>query len=613
MELDLEVLAAELSSQVSYGPRALELLRSLQRLEVSKPLLRATKLGLIVRSYKCHSDPLVAWTAEQLIARWKECLGFTPAEPRRKQPLPDSCAASAGNEVRTDDAAPGSEEPNNSVPSSSSSAPASRAKSQAMQSGSQSKVWEAEESKQRYRNKVEVFKVFALKDPFEYEGLVVQVRMAEQYYRPECPDFLDSIAREFGAVRSSQPAASQEEEQLLQRLSRLEERFRGSGVTEGEARNAMRLFERELSKANWTQDKFAQLKRQMAGVEECTVADEVVEGSIYFTSSRRQQWFAALCERVAAPLGLAHGSCSGGCSFVGPLAATVGAMLTAALVAHLARLDLERALQLPGKSRLSTPQFMHGFVDGALDQDRHLVWEQIFAIGDEEEAARYCEKKLTDGFFQQQQEDEEPSSRCTTSHESSPSSSNAQPHNGGVSGEHHEVEGDDDLSAMLRNLFSAGDTRGRRGGPSRNRPRSFGPSFDDVPEIDPIPPPAPPPGFAPFQGKGHRLDDSDANQSDSCSATAPTMASKDTSGWALTFVSNLQLARKSHQRSVTESHKVYHWHTVMSREPSGPKKDSDSYSKGHAAGSKRKSEIDGASGRAKGKHSKSLRLSLADQ
>lgn len=41
----------------------------------------------------------------------------------------------------------------------------------------------------------------------------------------------------------------QEKLRALQRLQRLEQRFSGPGVTEAEARNALRLFERELSKA----------------------------------------------------------------------------------------------------------------------------------------------------------------------------------------------------------------------------------------------------------------------------------------------------------------------------------------------------------------------------
>ena len=41
----------------------------------------------------------------------------------------------------------------------------------------------------------------------------------------------------------------QEKLRALQRLQRLEQRFTGPGVTEAEARNALRLFERELSKA----------------------------------------------------------------------------------------------------------------------------------------------------------------------------------------------------------------------------------------------------------------------------------------------------------------------------------------------------------------------------
>ena len=45
----------------------------------------------------------------------------------------------------------------------------------------------------------------------------------------------------------------------LQRLQRLEQRVTGAGVTESEARNALRLFERELGRANWSSEKFERL------------------------------------------------------------------------------------------------------------------------------------------------------------------------------------------------------------------------------------------------------------------------------------------------------------------------------------------------------------------
>ena len=177
----------------------------------------------------------------------------------------------------------------------------------------------------------------------------------------EISDLLLRMAADTGAIRPENSEAGEENLKTLGRLQRLEKRFTGKGVTESEARNALRLFERELSKANWTADKFEKLKKQLAGTEEWSVADVVAESSIRWQQSRRRQaWFADACERVAVPLGIEAGYTNNGGCFVGPLSSVAGAALTTTLLCHLGHLDLQAASAR--NKRLSTPQFLQGFV-----------------------------------------------------------------------------------------------------------------------------------------------------------------------------------------------------------------------------------------------------------
>ncbi|CAJ1376423.1 unnamed protein product [Effrenium voratum] len=240
--------------------------------------------------------------------------------------------------------------------------------------------WTRKQAFQQYRGKRERFWLFTLQRPFGNAAWLLQVRAKAKEASPAKPkpntaaqpadpeeilELLDRMARDLGALASERLEA--EDLRTAQRLERLEQRFSGSGVTEGEARNALRLFERELSKANWTEEKFAKLKRQLAGTEEWSAADLVVESSVRWVQpgKRRQAWFADACERCATPLGVEFGYTSnGGCCFVGPLSSSLGAALTTALVCHLGQLDLDTAMKK--KRTLSGPQFLQGFVDTRL-------------------------------------------------------------------------------------------------------------------------------------------------------------------------------------------------------------------------------------------------------
>merc|ERR1711972_1033979 len=99
---------------------------------------------------------------------------------------------------------------------------------------------------------------------------------------------------------------------------------------------------------------------------------------------RRDPWFCTACERIARTLGLAHGQSRGfrgwdGCCFVGSLSAAVGAALTAVLIFRLGHMDYERLrAESSGRGQpkpRSRHQFLQGFVDGCLDEQRALVWE----------------------------------------------------------------------------------------------------------------------------------------------------------------------------------------------------------------------------------------------
>merc|ERR1712190_450734 len=81
--------------------------------------------------------------------------------------------------------------------------------------------------------------------------------------------------------------------------------------------------------------------------------------------------------------------------------------------------------------------------------------------------------------------------------------------------------------------------------------------------------------------------------------------------WALTFTSNLALARSSRRRSQDEAQKVFHW-TRGGRVVKETQTGTESYSKGRQAGAKRKGEIDGVTGNAKQKFKKGRRLAITE-
>jgi len=563
---ELEEAKAELECWVTYGPRALKLLRWLESCQMTVTLLQQTKLGITVKRYISHPDPSVGACAQTLIQAWKGLLHSTqqrqqlqqqqqqqPQQPKSKRgrrPAPDDDDSSKdGESSSSEDDSSGSDHGDSA--GAGASCP-------------QGEHWVESVHTQSYRGSKEKFHVFKLSRPFASVKWLLRVRIAEKQYSQECRELLDRMALEFGAVGSKGDEVCEADRQVLTRLQRLEERFRGNGVTEGEARNAVRLFERELSKANWTEEKFVKLKRQLAGTEEWSAADAVAEASLMWVDGgkRRQAWFSDACERIAVPLGLEFGYCNnGGCCFAGPLSAAAGATLTAALVCHLGDLDLARALASRGRSKISSPQFLQGFVDGALERERHLIWEKLFSIEDGEEAARFAEEHLQSGFFDDL---------------------------GAAQADEEEGEASEDLHSMLRGLFSAARSSNPRG--TTDPPQASAPS-----------------SFTPFSGKSRRLEEEDEPPLPKEPQLRKGDAREGT--WALAFCTNLEVVRSSKRRSSAEARKSYHW-TSSGQAVKPTQTGTDSYSKGRQAGQQRKGEIDGAAGSTTRKFQKRQRLAL---
>eukprot|EP00928_Gymnodinium_smaydae_P030628 TRINITY_DN22723_c1_g2_i1.p1 TRINITY_DN22723_c1_g2~~TRINITY_DN22723_c1_g2_i1.p1 ORF type:complete len:666 (-),score=104.18 TRINITY_DN22723_c1_g2_i1:71-2068(-) len=652
-ELDHDVLD-ELQSWVIHPPRALKLLRQLQSLSVSAQLLKQTKIGVIVARYAKHVDGDVADCAAELVAKWKRKV----LSPKKPDPTPVTSAGTAsdaqqGTQVTSlpapksvarrkraivaddddsdncplEDLAPDRPEQRRSESivetvddGNDSCNESENSEAEEANMSNDGKIWDVSIQKRKFRNKSEEFVVYLLKNPFGCADWKIKLRISAKHHKPECAELLDQMTVQFGAVAAPQGQEnSAQDEQVLQRLRRLEERFRGSGVTEGEARNAMRLFERELSKANWTEDKFAKLKRQLEGSEEWSAGDVVSECALRWIQpgKRRQAWFSDACERVAKPLGLQFGyTDNGGCCFVGPLSSCAGAALTAALVCHFAHLDLERARKSRGGSRTSHPQFLQGFVDGALSPERHLVWEKLFSIEDDSEAARFCKESLKRGFFN----DSSSSSTDANARSSSIAPAAREPESDSESG---GDEGGEDLQALLRGVFSSGRRGNNRGGHASgangldggtgtaSAPTSFQPGGT----------------FEAFKGPSHRLADHDEGDltnsafkgssqklADDDDEDKTNSARNDSRGgartsWALTFASNLELARGSFQRSKQEAHKTYHW-TSCAHSVKKTKTGTESYSRGKIAGEKRKGQIDSTSGAAKSRFRGGPRLAI---
>mmetsp|Transcript_68986 Transcript_68986/g.224890 ORF Transcript_68986/g.224890 Transcript_68986/m.224890 type:complete len:771 (+) Transcript_68986:1299-3611(+) len=461
---------AELDAWVAYGPRALALLRRLSEVRLDVPTFQQSGLGRSVRRYaSLHPDAAVAALAKQLIEGWKRSMRAAPAPPAQGQRAPPPASRelrrkrAASTAVDDDETSSeeessgeesgggGSHESEIEVSMDSKLAAAANGGGTGDEGG-----WKETVKVQKHRARTERFRIFTFRQPFKCGAFVISIRVSEACGQDlaECKELLSQMAVDFGAMAPTADSVKAGEKPVLERLKRLEERFRGSGVTEGEARNAMRLFERELSKANWTEDKFAKMKRQLAGVEGWSAADTVAEGSLIWTEpcKRRLAWFSDACERVAMPLGIEFGYAgNGGCCFAGPLSSVAGAALTSTLVCHFAQLDFERARQGRGGSKTSAPQFLQGFVDGSLTQDRHLVWEKVFSIEDDSEAASFCEEALKKGFF-------DGADDATTGAASGASSMAFD--EGDADADPCVV--DDDLQSMLRGLFSGGGGGGGR-------------------------------------------------------------------------------------------------------------------------------------------------------
>ncbi|CAK0814572.1 unnamed protein product, partial [Prorocentrum cordatum] len=96
--------------------------------------------------------------------------------------------------------------------------------------------------------------------------------------------------------------------------------------------------------------------------------------------------------------------------------------------------------------------------------------------------------------------------------------------------------------------------------------------------------------YEPFSGRGQRLSEEDgsgAPPAGGAAAAAGAAAGRD--AWAITFATNLQVARSSRRRSREEARKVYHW-TFSGQAVKATPTGTESYSKGHSAGQKRKGE-----------------------
>lgn len=423
------------------------------------------------------------------------------------------------------------------------------------------------------RGKKAAFHEFVIRQPFQDARWHVKVLIAGTSYVDACRDVLLNAARQVGALES---AIGHAETQVLQRLSRLEARIGGKGVLAGEAHNALRLFERELTRANWTRETFERLKRQLDGEESSQAADVVVETSVCWAhcgkQMRRTPWFVSACERIAAPLGLSmghHNSGNGfdGCVFVGPLSTAVGAALTAALVFHLGHVEYEciqRARETSARqqsqvqtclldddsdedcnARLqqqarssqckATPkpisQFMQGFVDGAINEERAQIWQKMLTLP-EAKAERFMRKQQNSGFFKDIREDME------------------------------ESDESDDVSGLMSGIFHPGSA----GDLSASSTRSAHPCFGAQPQ-------------------------STSPAASSWKPHAASSSSERDESFALIVTANIQTLRRSLHRNEELSVKQYHWGRRALSDLQSRVHDSKSYDLGKAAGVKRSGEI----------------------
>lgn len=432
-----------------------------------------------------------------------------------------------------------------------------------------------------HRGKAQLFRKFVIRRPFGDSMWLVQVVIACSTIVPDCRELLERIAGRIGA-KPEAPGLSEAERQAVRRLARLEARVAGKGVHEGESANALRLFERELARANWSKDAFQKMQRQLDGDEELGASDIVVEAAIRHANPeprmRRCAWLNTACERIAPPLGLAWAHTRGkqggwdGCCFVGPLSTAVGAALTTALVMHLGQLDYEAARSrvvrrsaAAGKKPKSRPQFLQGFVDGSLEADRARIWQRLLSLPDA--AAQVCaDEQRALGFFD-------------------------APSSGSRADQAHSAE----VGELVSGLFGSS---GGTSPPSASRPaaaarrlsirrgtgvpNSLGP--DDATPDDLYP--------GDFTGAEASLAEPEGEPEGEPGADSPAARpnGQRQDEFALAVAENVQTLRRAHDRNRNESSSTYNWGT-RSMAPVKKTTGGESYSLGHAAGSKRQSEV----------------------
>ncbi|GAB5362101.1 hypothetical protein AAMO2058_000769400 [Amorphochlora amoebiformis] len=229
---------------------------------------------------------------------------------------------------------------------------------------------------------------FSLHTPFNRTMWCVDVEMKNESVTVESVGCILSVASSLSGRRyASQGEISKKDLDKARRLRKLEEHFK-KNTNQGEARNALRLFENHLVKAAWTRERFESIRKQLEGIESSKrPQDTPAMATIRWTgASRRREWFEVACTRVAAPLALyvgTHRRRGGpgfdGHSFIGPLGTAVGAAYTAALLFHLAHTELDAAKHVRSRN-----DFLMGFVEGALEVKRERVWRHLLNLPDED-------------------------------------------------------------------------------------------------------------------------------------------------------------------------------------------------------------------------------------
>eukprot|EP00434_Breviolum_minutum_P027865 symbB.v1.2.024651.t1/scaffold2351.1/size81609/2 len=203
--------------------------------------------------------------------------------------------------------------------------------------------------------------------------------------------FVSAFIASMGGIQSPFEGISQEQLKNASRLSKILDRFDRSNYP-GERANAFRILQANLQNMDMSLDAFRPLHEAMtphSGDKEAKTEVHIQKASGYYSGWKRSRdWFDALSEKIAQPLGLWFGRsrfgkvCVDGKCFLGPLVPVLAGAMAIAKIC-------DAALRACHYSRPYVDDFCAGFCSEMIsDANLSQTWEEEQVAARRREQAR---------------------------------------------------------------------------------------------------------------------------------------------------------------------------------------------------------------------------------